>query len=113
MRFSSRTPDDLSNNSIAKAVEGAQGQLWNLTQSNPTVCGFHYPQDLLKSFANPQSLLYDAKAFGLAKTRETVARYLTTQGQPVHPDQLVLTASTSEAYSYLFKLLGNPGDAFL
>jgi aspartate/methionine/tyrosine aminotransferase len=112
MKFSNRTPDDLSPNTIARAIEATQPVL-DLTQSNPTLCGFNYPPDILKGLSRPESLTYDPQAFGTLKAREVLAKYLSVQGQKVDPQNLVLTASTSEAYSYLFKLLGNPGDSFL
>jgi alanine-synthesizing transaminase len=112
MNFSNRTPDDLSPNAIAEAIEAAQPVL-DLTQSNPTLCGFNYPRDILKGLSRPESLIYDPQAFGTLKAREVLANYLSVRGQRVDPQSLVLTASTSEAYSFLFKLLGNPGDSFL
>jgi hypothetical protein len=112
MNFSNRTPDDLSPNAIARAIEAAQPVL-DMTQSNPTLCGFNYPPDILKGLSRPEALIYDPQAFGTLKAREVLANYLSANGQKVDPQNLVLTASTSEAYSYLFKLLGNPGDSFL
>src|ERR1700679_1907861 len=112
MNFSNRTPDDLSPNAIARAIEAAQPIL-DLTPSNPTLCGFNYPPDILKGLSHPKSLTYDPQAFGMLKSREVLANYLSARGQKVDSQNLVLTASTSEAYSYLFKLLGNPGDSFL
>lgn len=114
MLFSGRTPDDLSHNPIAKALEEAQGQpLIDLTESNPTRCGFDYPETLLKGLSQPDSLLYEPESFGNLKARKLICTYLAHKGQKVLPENLVLTASTSEAYSYLFKLLGNPGDLFM
>ncbi len=113
MRFSYRTPDDLSHNSIAQAVETSPQSVLDLTQSNPTLCGFDYPPDLLKELGSSEALTYDPQPFGSLKARQILARHLSTSDYPVDPENLILTASTSEAYSYLFKLLGNPGDAFM
>src|SRR5665213_2365274 len=113
MRFSSRTPDDLSHNAIAQAVETSPQAILDLTQSNPTLCGFNYSPDLLKELSNSEVLTYYPQPFGTYKARQILARHLSTIDHSVNPENLVLTASTSEAYSYLFKLLGNPGDAFL
>ncbi len=113
MNFSRRTPGDLSPNDIAKAIENTKQPILDLSQSNPTLCGFHYPPDILKGLSRPESLAYDPQAFGTLKAREALANHLSLHGQMVDPQNLVLTASTSEAYSYLFKLLGNPGDSFM
>jgi aspartate/methionine/tyrosine aminotransferase len=113
MRFSNRTPDDLSHNQVTQAIEGAETIAYDLTQSNPTQCGFYYPSNLLESLSQPEALRYQPEAFGSPSARKAVSRYLASQGQSAQPENVVLTASTSEAYSYLFKLLGNPGDSFL
>jgi alanine-synthesizing transaminase len=112
--FSNRTPDDLSPNKIFDAVENASTEKsWDLTQTNPTLCGFNYPADLLEGLNGKSSYVYDPHPFGGQKAREAVAAYLNTKGEAAEPENIVLTASTSEAYSYLFKLFGNPGDSFL
>ena len=114
MIFSSRTPDDLSPNALSRALEKIRPQdLIDLTQSNPTLCGFDYPADLLSGLAGPESSRYQPQALGGPKAREAVALFLNSKGQKVHPDNIVLTASTSEAYSFLFKLFADPGDALL
>jgi alanine-synthesizing transaminase len=114
MLFSQRTPDDLSHNRITRALESKTGKEWlDLTESNPTRCGFDYPPELLAALNQPQNLIYDPHPFGHPQARQAVANYLTSKGFQVDPDHLLLTASTSEAYSYLFKVLGNPGDSFL
>ncbi|HXL73253.1 MAG TPA: pyridoxal phosphate-dependent aminotransferase, partial [bacterium] len=78
MDFSNRTPDDLSPNAIARAIEATQSVL-DLTQSNPTLCGFHYPPDILKGLSRPESLIYDPQAFGTLKAREILASYLSAR----------------------------------
>ena len=114
MAFSNRTPGDLSPNPIAKAIEKTSGRPFlDLTESNPTRCGFDYPQDLLSGLASPSALRYEPSPFGLPQARQAVADYLNSKGQAVDPEKVVLTASTSEAYSFLFKLLGDSGNSFL
>jgi len=80
----------------------------DLTESNPTRVGLAYPEEeILESLADRRSLTYEPHPFGLAAAREAVAREM---NGAVDPDRIVLTASTSEAYAFLFKLLGDPGD---
>lgn len=114
MDFSSRTPDDLSDNPFTRAQKRlGHSSLLDLTLSNPTQCGFTYPPHLLTSLAQPQGLIYQPEPFGLLSARQAVAAYLSARGPKVEASQVMLTASTSEAYSFVFKLLGDPGDAFL
>ena len=94
-------------------LRSAGRPLDDLTASNPTRVGLPYPPDLLAPLAAPEALAYDPAPFGLPAAREAVAAHLAGRGVPVHPDRLVLTASTSEAYGLLFKLLCDPGDAVL
>lgn len=114
MPFSNRIPADLSPNPIAQALERLKGQtILDLTESNPTQCGLNYPSDLLANLASSAALRYEPFPFGHPQARLAVADYLKTKGQVVDPGRIVLTASTSEAYSFLFKLLGDPGSSFL
>ncbi len=100
--------------SLARAAAQASGQrLIDLTVSNPTRAGIDYPPDLLAALADPRALRYEPEAVGLLATREAVAEYYASHGARVDPDQILLTASTSEAYQYLFKLLGDPGGEVL
>ncbi|GAC1426827.1 MAG: hypothetical protein NVSMB62_24450 [Acidobacteriaceae bacterium] len=87
--------------------------LFDLTMSNPTVCGFAYPEDLLAPLSDARSLLYDPDPRGLLVGREAVARYYADQGAAVDPEAVVLTTSTSEGYSFLFRLLCDAGDEVL
>jgi alanine-synthesizing transaminase len=114
--FSSRLPPNLAPNRLADALRAcrAQGQRFiDLTLSNPTRAGFHYPPDLLAPLANPRGLRYEPSAVGSIAAREAVARDYLRQGVTVPPDRIVLTASTSDAYSMLFKLLADAGDEVL
>lgn len=112
LRFSSRTPADLGPNRIALA-RAAHPPAYDLTVSNPTRCGIPYPHDLLAPLADPAGLAYRPDPRGLAETRRAVAGEYARQGAAVPVEHLVLTASTSEAYALLFKLLCEPGEAVL
>jgi alanine-synthesizing transaminase len=116
-KFSKRTAWDVSESSIAAAVREARAsgrRLWDLTMSNPTRCGFCYEMDaLLPPLVNERALVYDPDPRGLASAREAVARYYGGHGAKVGADDLVLATSTSESYSYLFRLLCDPGDEVL
>jgi alanine-synthesizing transaminase len=114
--FSTRVPPDLDRNRLTLAVETmrAQGRSFiDLTESNPTRAGFAYPSDLLASLAAPPALAYTPSPFGDAAARAAVAADYARQGLDVSPDRIVLTASTSDAYSLLFKLLADAGDEIL
>ena len=114
--FSSRTPADFTPNRIAEALHAvrAGGQpLIDLTESNPTRAGFDYPSDLLHLLADPRGLAYRPAALGALDARIAVAEEYARRGVPVAPERIALTASTSEAYGFLFKLLAGPGDDVL
>jgi len=86
----------------------------DLTESNPTRSGLLYPEEeILQSLAAPEVLRYDPDPIGLLKAREAVADYHRERGLKIDPDELFLTASTSEAYSFLFRILADPGDTVL
>ena len=83
----------------------------DLTESNPTRCGISYPEkEIIAALADVSSLLYQPEPRGLLIARKAIADYYTTLGASVAPEHILLTASTSEAYSFLFKLLCNAGD---
>jgi len=85
----------------------------DLTISNPTRVGLDYPVDLLAPLASPEGLCYDPQPMGMWSAREAVAADFARRGLMVPPERIALTASTSEAYAWLFKLLCDPGDAVL
>lgn len=85
----------------------------DLTESNPTRAGIPYPDDLLAALADPAALRYDPAPFGLSSARRAVAEDQRRRGATVDPAHVVLTASTSDAYGWLFKLLCNPGECVL
>jgi aspartate/methionine/tyrosine aminotransferase len=114
--FSNRLPSNLATNRLTEAIQRfrASGRpLIDLTESNPTRAGFEYPADLLTSLADPRGLTYVPSPFGLPAARAAVAGEYARQGTNVAPDRVILTASSSEAYSLLFKLLGDAGDEIL
>lgn len=89
------------------------GRLVDLTLSNPTMAGLAYPETLASAWSNAAALRYDPEPRGMRTAREAVASWHVSVGEAVSADDLVLTASTSEAYSLLFKLLCDPGDHVL
>ncbi len=117
MIFSSRFKWNLETNRLAQLIEEkrrAGVQILNLTESNPTRAGFDFPADeILPVLSQQPAMLYDPQPKGLLVAREAVAAYYAERGFTVDPERLHLTASTSEAYSYLFKLLTDPGGRVL
>lgn len=112
--FSKRTAWQLEANPLSQkiqALRAAGRPLWDLTVTNPTQCGFRYLSPaLLQAFQDPRNLVYDPQPHGLLAAREALCAFYAKQGVRLEPDQFFLTAGTSEAYSYLFKLLADPGD---
>lgn len=89
-------------------------RVWDLTLSNPTRCGFDFePGELLRPLMDARALTYDPDPRGLVSAREAVAGYYAGHRAKVGVDDLVLATSTSESYSYLFRLLCDPGDEVL
>jgi alanine-synthesizing transaminase len=115
--FSSRTRWNTALNRLAQLLrtKRMRGEtIVDLTESNPTRCGFSYPaDDIVAAFADPSTVSYHPEPFGLLSARRAVAAYYSTRGISVDPGRIVLTASTSEAYTFLLKLLCNPGDAII
>lgn len=91
-----------------------RGGLIDLAESNPTRCGFSYPwEEIGAALADPRGATYQPEPLGLPSAREAVALAISSPGRTVSPEDVVLTASTSEAYAFLFKLLCDPGDRVL
>jgi alanine-synthesizing transaminase len=114
--YSSRFHWDLRPNRISCALAEKRRQgatILDLTESNPTRAGFVYPADILNAFADERILRYEPHPAGWREAREAVAGYYAARGIGVEPDRILLTASTSEAYAYLFKLLTDTGDEVL
>ena len=88
--------------------------LLDLTESNPTRCALAFDtRAILDALANPQALSYEPDPRGLLLARQAVASYYAERGIALDPGQIFLTTSTSEAYSYIFRLLADPGDTIL
>jgi aspartate/methionine/tyrosine aminotransferase len=116
MRFSRRTDWNTEESELARAhrLRAQAGlSIADLTASNPTRCGFAYDAKLLAALDNPDALDYDPQPRGSLRARNAVSRYYADMGITVEPEQLVLTTSTSEAYSFLFRLLCDPGSEIL
>jgi alanine-synthesizing transaminase len=115
--FAQRTSWNLSPNRYTEALEAhrlAGREVLDLTASNPTTVGLRYrDQELLRALAHREALTYKPESKGLLAARQAVAGYYAEHGSHVSPDDLVLTTSTSEAYSFVFRLLCNPGDTLL
>jgi alanine-synthesizing transaminase len=115
--FSSRTNWPLAPNRLSQLLRERRERglpILDLTESNPTRCGFALDaREILAPLYNSGALLYQPDPRGLRVAREAVARYYSDRGAYVHPDQIFLTSSTSEAYSFVFRLLSNPGDKIL
>jgi alanine-synthesizing transaminase len=110
--FSRRVPDDRRPNRLAAALADLRrngAPLIDLTVSNPTRVGIRYPETLLAALADARALTYRPEPFGLREAREAIADTYERRGVRISPDRIMLTASTSEAYSLLFKLLCDAG----
>jgi alanine-synthesizing transaminase len=113
MRFSKRTEWDTEESALAQAHrERVQAglRIADLTASNPTRCRFVFDARLLEPLTDLRALEYDPQPLGILRAREAVCGYYADHGVAVSPDRVVLTTSTSEAYSFLFKLLCDPGE---
>lgn len=117
--FSHRTNWRLSPNALTRAIEEARAseqKILDLTVSNPTEAGVRPDSEIvLRALANPAAMHYDPQPRGLLEARQAVRRYYRESHEVVDfdPERLVLTTSTSEAYSYVFRLLCNPSDEIL
>jgi alanine-synthesizing transaminase len=115
--FAERTNWNLEPNRLSTALaahRSARKPLLDLTASNPTECGFAYNEDaILDALRNPEALKYEPNPRGLASARAAVAEYYAEHGAPVSIEDVFLTTSTSEAYSFVFRLLCDPGDEIL
>ncbi len=116
MRFSQRTNWNTEESELARAHRlrlEAGLPIADLTASNPTRCGFHYDESWLAPLSDPHALDYDPQARGSLAARQAVSDYYKSQNITIDPGQIILTTSTSEAYSFLFRLLCDPGTEIL
>jgi alanine-synthesizing transaminase len=116
--FSKRTSWNLEKNAYTRALQRrreARKRILDLTASNPTTCGFQYDERvILDGLCDPASLRYEPEPKGILAARAAVARYYHEKGAgDVDPERLILTTGTSEAYSFLFRLLCEPGNEVL
>lgn len=116
-RFARRTRWNLDENSLSRALaalRAAGTPILDLTRSNPTDCGFEYDEKGIQcAFAHSEILRYVPDPRGMLCAREAVSSYYADLQAPVSPGDLVLTSGTSEGYSFVFRLLCNPGDEVL
>jgi alanine-synthesizing transaminase len=115
--FADRANWNLEPNRLSEALarhRSAGKPLIDLTASNPTECGFTYDRErILSALADPQSLSYEPEPKGLLAAREVIVGYYADRGDHVAESDMLLTTSTSEAYSFVFRILCNPGDEVL
>jgi aspartate/methionine/tyrosine aminotransferase len=118
-RFSGRLAWETGANDLSCAIEArraAGAPILDLTESNPTRVGLAYPEEAIRAaLADPRALCYEPDPCGSPAAREAVAAYYRERDAPrvVDPAHVILSASTSEGYAWLFKLLADPGDAVL
>lgn len=117
LRFSARTAWDLAETELTRVVRKRRAAglpVLDLTASNPTRCGFEYDEAaILAALARPEAMVYSPDPRGMTRAREAVCGYYRERGAEIGLEQVFLTPSTSEAYSYLFRLLCDPGDEVL
>jgi aspartate/methionine/tyrosine aminotransferase len=114
--FSSRFRWDLQPNRLTQLLAArrrAGARILDLTESNPTRAWLAYPAETLSALQDPRALIYEPAPAGAAEAREAIASYYRARGHSLDISRILLTASTSEAYAYLFKLLADPGDQVL
>lgn len=117
--FSDRTNWKLTPNlfsQVQQQLREARTRIFDLTVSNPTLCDLPYDEAaILTALQNSAALAYNPQPKGLLDAREAVARYYRESHNltGLDPEAILLTTSTSEAYSFVFRLLCNPGDEVL
>jgi len=111
MPFSKRTDWDQQSNPLSRLLDELKSKriaITDLTESNPTRCGFDYPPAILKALCDPKNMQYEPDSRGMLSARQEVGRFC-----GFDPQRIVLTASTSESYSFLLRLLLDAGDKVL
>ena len=111
--FSGRTPTIHATNRMARALAERAAPPLDLTVSNPTAVGLDVSGDPLAPLADPRGCVYAPEPAGIVIARRAVAESYACRGVAADPSRIVLTASSSEAYGWLFKLLCDPGDSVL
>jgi len=117
LMFAKRTNWNLAPNRLSAALDAhraAGKRLIDLTISNPTECGFQYDEEtILNALRNPAVLKYETNPRGLPAARDAVREYYAEHGAIISTEDIFLTTSTSEAYSFVFRTLCDPGDELL
>jgi alanine-synthesizing transaminase len=116
MRFARRTGWRREENALSVALAKARssGEVLDLTASNPTTAGLEYAAaEILSAISRPEAMIYRPDPFGTIEAREAIAAHYARRSLTVSPERIVLTASTSEAYGFLLRLLCDPGDRVL
>lgn len=115
--FAGRTNWNLTPNRLSEALarhRAAAKPLFDLTASNPTSCGFLYDREaILRALSNPAALSYEPCPKGLESARRAVSAYYAARNTQISAEDILLTTSTSEAYSFVFRALCDPGDELL
>lgn len=115
--FSRRTDWSFEQNPLMLALaqlKEKKVKVFDLTESNPTQAGFAFPhRPILQALVLSKSSLYQPQPFGSEEARRAIVQMYARQGVAIRPEQIILTASSSEAYSFLFRLLLNPGEEAL
>jgi len=115
--FSNRFDWDLTPNALSLILRDKKSRgekIFDLTQSNPTLAGFDYGGiGILAALAQAEAMPYEPEPRGMLKARRAIAKYYLDRGTSIDTGDVFLTAGTSEAYAFIFKLLGNPGDEIL
>jgi alanine-synthesizing transaminase len=114
--FSARTGWTRAPNRLSALLEARRHEgrpLLDLTETNPTRAGLLAPPDILSALSDPGALAYEPEPFGRAAARQAISADARRRGIALDADRLVLTASTSEAYAFAFKLLCDAGDDIL
>jgi aspartate/methionine/tyrosine aminotransferase len=117
MMFADRTRWNLEQNRLSRRLAETRQSgavTFDLTRSNPTECGFSYDdKSIQRAFSQSEMLRYVPDPRGMRSAREAVCTYYQKRSSLVTPDDVLLTSGTSEAYSFIFRLLCNPGDQIL
>lgn len=115
--FSCRTNWNFQNNRITKLIQEYQRNnisIIDLSESNPTKVGFNYPEKfVLKDFCSGKNLIYNPHPKGLINAREAICKFYHKKNINIHPESIIITAGSSDAYNYIFRLIAEPGDEIL
>jgi alanine-synthesizing transaminase len=115
--FSSRLDWEAGSNRLMETLRGKRREgvrILDLTETNPTAAGFAYDErEILAAIAHPAAMRYEPSPRGLPAARKAVSEYYREKGAAADSENILVTASTSEAYAFLFKLLADPGSEIL